>query len=280
MVNTQLSTSDISDLELELLIKAIHYRYGFDFSSYKRDSLRRRILLSLEHHHLTAMSQLIPKILWDPHAFELLLQEISVPVTEFFRDPSFYKAIRQKLLPIFKTYPKLRIWIVGCATGEEAYSIAILLKEAGITHNVTIYASDMNQQALDIAQRGIYQEKQVALGAENYLASGGESDFYQLFQKEGDGFRINPQLALSIHFFGQDLTHAAPMSHLNFICCRNVFIYFNRQLQTKSGYLFYESLLTGGHLALGTKETLSAKLTPGLFEIFDAPNHIYRKWPT
>lgn len=280
MAQPSISATAISDLELDLLIKAIHHRYGFDFSHYKRASLKRRILLNIERQHLSSISQLIPKVLWDSQAFEQLLEEISVPVTEFFRDPPFYRAVREKILPVLKTYPKVRIWIVGCATGEEVYSIAILLKEANIVNNVIIYASDFNKTALAFAQKGIYENKHMHLGALNYKNSGGPNDFYNYFEETSEGWHVLESLSEMIHFFGHDLTQAEPMPHLHMICCRNMFIYFDRRLQIKSSYLFYESLLTGGYLALGPKESLDPQLTSRMFQIVDEPSRIYRKWPT
>ncbi len=270
----------ISDLELDLLIKAIYHRYGFDFSHYKRDSLRRRILLSIKKMNLSSISQLIPNILWDPQAFERLLEEISVPVTEFFRDPDFYHALREKIIPVLKTYPKIRIWVVGCATGEEAYSLALLLHEAGISHHAIIYASDFNQTAITAAQQGIYSDKQIELGEHNYRMSGGQKPFSQYFKKNQMHWHISDTLSQHIHFFVQDLTQAEPMPHLHMICCRNLFIYFDKHLQVKSSYLFSESLLTGGYLALGPKESLGTQLIPKVFQLVDEHNRIYRKWPS
>lgn len=270
----------ISDLDLNLLTKAIHHRYGFDFSHYKQASLKRRILLHMGHYQLTDITQLISRILWDRAAFDSLLTDISVPVTEFYRDPDFYAALRTHVIPMLKTYPKLRIWVVGCATGEEAYSLAMLLQEANLTSHITLYASDLNAKAIQFAKHGIYHAKQVEQGAANYKASGGEGDFLRFFSEKGDNFEIHNALKEHVFFFEHDLNQSKPMSHIHFICCRNVFIYFDRVLQTQISKLFYESLLTGGYLALGLKETLGNQFISNLFTPCDHTLPIYRKWPS
>lgn len=279
MANSKVNTSVITELELELLIKAIYQRYGFDFQHYKQASLKRRITLFIEQLQLNSLSELIPKILWDPTLFDKFLQEISVPVTEFFRDPIFYQHVSEKIIPVLKTYPKLRIWIIGCATGEEAYSLAIMLSEVNIPRNYTIYASDMNPKALVTAQQGIYLEKQIQQGENNYRAYTTQGNFLDYFEKKTDGYHIKAELQSSIHFFEHNLIHAEPMSDLQLIFCRNVFIYLDRSLQLKSTQLFFDSLLTGGYLALGVNETLSHQFIPNYFEVIDESMHIYRKWP-
>lgn len=265
------------DLEVELLIQAIKTCYGIDFSHYKKASLHRRLKHNMEKNKLTYLSELIPKIIWDYKKFEDLLFDISIPVTEMFRDPEVYQTLIQKVLPYLKTYPQIRIWVAGCATGEEAYSLAILLKEKNCLQNVQIIATDFNKQVLEQAKQAVYSVDSIKQSELMYQKAGGAVSLIEYFKREQDMMYILPDIKQHILFLEHDLTSDNAPANIHLILCRNVFIYFDRLLQSTTTKLFYDSLYPGGFLCLGLKESLEFISNGMLFEDYVRKLKIYRK---
>lgn len=265
-----------TDIEVELLILAIKQCYAMDFTHYKMASLKRRLEYHVEKNKLTHISELIPYIIWSQKNFESLLFDISIPVTEMYRDPQVYAAINDKVIPFLKTFPKPRIWIAGCATGEEAYSLAILLHEANCLNQYQIIATDFNMKALKQAQLGIYNASAIKEYEINYQKAGGKFSLNQYFIKENDTIHVIPEIKNNITFIAHNLLYDAPIKDINLILCRNVFIYFDRLLQKQVTNLFFDSLSRGGFLCLGLKESL-AFIEPHGFAPYDEKNRIYRK---
>ena len=265
------------DLEVDLLIQAIRVCYGIDFSHYKKASLYRRLKHSMEKNQLSCLSELIPKVIWDYKAFESLLFDISIPVTEMFRDPEVYQMITQKILPYLKTFPQVRIWVAGCATGEEAYSLAILLKEAKCLTHVQIIATDFNKQALEQANQGIYSHDSIKQSELMYKKAGGNASLTHYFTHKNAQMEIIPEIKQHILFLEHDLTNDNIPVKAHLILCRNVFIYFDRELQNATTELFYQSLHPGGFICLGLKESLEFIASGKLFETYAEKFRIYRK---
>jgi chemotaxis protein methyltransferase CheR len=263
------------DIEIELLIEAIKKTQGVDFSHYKLASFKRRLYYHLEKSKLTYISELISKIIWHQGYFEHFLFDISIPVTEMYRDPDVYAFLSQKIFPFLKTFPKPRIWIAGCATGEEAYSLAILLTEYYGEQAFQIIASDFNAKAIDSAKKGFYDitilESKLA-----YKKAGGKYDLSQYFINHGEKIEIIPKIKNQVLFLEHDLTSDIGMSNIHLILCRNVFIYFDKSLQKSVTELFYQSLCAGGFLCLGLKESLEF-LPHNRFKPYEKSLRIYRK---
>jgi chemotaxis protein methyltransferase CheR len=270
-------SSSLEDIELRLLLEGIYQYYGFDFRNYAIDSLKRRICSLMQAEKLSSISDLQKKVLHDPVYKERFLLELSVNVTGMFRDPSFYAAFRNQVIPLLKTYPFVRIWHAGCATGEEVYSLAILLLEEGIYHRCRIYATDINQASINRAKAGIVSLRLMQEYAQLYLQSGGTrnfSDYYTVVYNDGV---FSSMLKRNIVFSPHNLVTDGSFNEFNVILCRNVLIYFNTQLQKRVHQLLYESLRTFGILGLGQQETL--KMTPYeyCYEEIASNEKIYRK---
>ena len=269
--------TEIENLETELFLDAINKRYGYDFSHYASASLKRRI-----HHFLSETShdkitEAIPRLLYDVEFFESLIQTLSITVTEMFRDPFVYKAIREQVIPQLKTYPFLKIWHAGCATGEEVYSMAILLKEADISDGFHIYATDFNDSALGKAKNGIYPLKHARTSTINYQKSGGTKAFSEYYQSKYDSVIMNRELKKNITFANHNLVTDSVFGEMHLVVCRNVLIYFDRVLQERVFNLFTDSLITGGFLCLGSKESLQFSDVYESYEEAARKEKIYRK---
>jgi chemotaxis protein methyltransferase CheR len=274
MMTIELETIDI---EIRLLLEGIYLRYGADFRDYSPASIRRRITLAMERGKIQSVSRLQDLVLSSPGEFDSLLQYLTVPTSEMFRDPNYYRALRENVMPLLRTYPSLKIWIAGCSTGEELYSMAILLREEGLLDKTIIYATDINPQSLEIAKAGIFPLDLTAKYTENYLESGGRRAFSEYYQSGYGSVIFDSTLRANVVFADHSLATDSVFAEIQFISCRNVLIYFNRKLQDRVFRLFAESLSFRGFLGLGSKETLRFSNQNGEFDEFVAPERIYRK---
>jgi len=269
--------NEIEKIEYDLLLDAIFQRYGYEFRHYNKPTLRRRIRMVMEHLNLTNISDLIPKILYDIRSFERLIFSFSITVTEMFRDPGFYKSIRDQILPYLRTYPVLKIWHAGCATGEEAYSLAILLKEEGLYDRSTIFATDYNDIALRKAKAGIYPISFLKTYTANYQASGGKEEFSKYYHAQYDSVILDQSLREKITFANHNLVIDGVFGEMNLIFCRNVLIYFDSQLQDRVLKLFRDSLVHKGYLCLGNKENIRFSSVADSFSVINQEEKVFRK---
>lgn len=265
------------DIELRMLMEAIYLKYNYDFREYTGASQKRRVLHAVREMGCENVSSLQARVMHDPAAFSQLLQYLTIPVSEMFRDPSFYAALRTEVMPHLGTYPSLKIWIAGCSTGEEVYSMAILLKEEGLLERSIIYATDINPQSLDAARRGVFPLRQMQLFTENYQKAGGKRAFSDYYTAAYDGALFDKSLVENVTFADHSLATDAVFSETQLISCRNVMIYFNRKLQDRVLGLFHESLCHRGFLALGSKESIEFSAYSGRFEPLVKRERIYRK---
>jgi chemotaxis protein methyltransferase CheR len=253
---TKMQYKDTSDIEISLLLEAIYRKYGYDFRQYSQAHIRRRIINRMSFSGLEDISQMQSKVLKDETFASELLQDLSITVTEMFRDPAFYRSLREKVIPILKTYPFIKIWHAGCATGEEAYSMAIILQEEGLYDRTTIYATDFNQIALNRAKDGIFSNKMIKEYTTNYQLSGGKESFSSYYTSNYDNVIMNQSLKKNIVWANHNLVTDSVFAEVHLILCRNVLIYFDKNLQNKVQTLFYNSIINGGVLCLGSKESL------------------------
>jgi chemotaxis protein methyltransferase CheR len=269
--------AELEVLELELLLEAIFRRYGFDFREYAPASLKRRVWRRMNAEGLSTVTQLQDRLLHDPACMERLLLDLSINVTAMFRDPSFYVSFRQHVVPALRTYPFTRIWCAGCSTGEEVYSLAILLKEEGVYDRTRIYATDINEQVVEAARAGVFPLDKMQLYTQNYIKGGGTSEFSEYYVAAYDGARFSRSLTENIVFAQHNLVSDRAFNEFNVIVCRNVMIYFGKALQDRVHKLFYESLDTFGVLALGRKESVTFTSFADSYDVIDATERIYRK---
>ncbi len=264
-------------LEIELLLEAIYRHYGHDFRAYAFSSLRRRLWKRLDGEGLASFSALQALVLHDGEAMERLLRDLSVSVTGMFRDPSFFLALRERVVPILRTYPFVRIWHAGCATGEEVYALAILLEEEGLYDRSRIYATDISADALERAKAGTYSLSRMREYTQNYLQAGGARSFSEYYTASQDVALFDPQLRRNVLFAQHNLATDTSFSEFNVILCRNVMIYFDRQLKERVLGLFDTSLASLGILCLGRRESLRFTTAEHDYEEFDARERIYRR---
>jgi chemotaxis protein methyltransferase CheR len=269
--------SDLEQVEIELLLEGIFRHYGFDFRSYAYSSIRRRLWKRLEAEGLATISELQARVLHDTAAMERLLLDLSVNVTSMFRDPGFYQAFRESVVPMLRTYPFIRIWHAGCSTGEEVYSTAIVLEEEGLLERSRIYATDINDVVLQHARDGIFPLNRMQEYTENYIKAGGKRSFSEYYTAKYDGALFSPSLTRNVVFAQHNLVTDRSFSEFNVIFCRNVLIYFDRELQQQVHGLFYESLTTFGILGLGSKESLKFSKYEPCYERLHAREKLYRK---
>ncbi len=265
------------NIELELLLQAMYLQYGYDFRDYSRAHIKRRVIHRLMQSGLSSISELQHKILHDPLCFEKLIRDLSINVTEMFRNPYFYKSMRQNVIPLLKTYPFLKIWIAGCSSGEEVYSFAILLKEEGLYERTQIYATDFNHDVIQKAKTGVYPIKYIKEYTANYQQAGGKHSFSNYYHASNDSVIFDPELKKQIVFAVHNLVTDAVFAEVNMVICRNVLIYFNRKLQNKVLDIFDESILPGGYIGLGSKETLQFSSLDGRYKTVDAKEKIFKK---
>ncbi|MFA6277835.1 MAG: protein-glutamate O-methyltransferase CheR [Pedobacter sp.] len=249
------NTSSISDEQVETLITDVLEQYGYDFTGYSRASFKRRLLRLFGLDKQVSFAEFRYRIGNDSAYFKRFVEQITVNVTEMFRDPGFYKALREKVFPNLGTYPFIRIWLAGCSTGEEVYSMAILLKELNLLNKSLIYATDINPTVLEKAAQGMFPLSQMKQYSENYIASGGTKDFSSYYSANYSLAKFDNELKAKMIFSTHNLVSDHSFNEFQLILCRNVLIYFDRDLQFKVLQLFDNSLEKLGYLALGTKET-------------------------
>jgi chemotaxis protein methyltransferase CheR len=267
----------VEALELELLFEAAFRRYGYDFRDYARSSLRRRVGNIMRSEAVQTISGLQERILHDPGAWDRFLNGISVNVSAMFRDPEFFLAFRQHAVPLLRTYPFIRIWQAGCSLGEEAYSLAILLEEEGLYERTLIYATDINEGTVRQAREGIYPADLMQKYTQNYLQSGGQRSFSEYYTARYDYAILRPALQRNIVFSQHNLVCDGPFNEFNVVLCRNVMIYFNRQLQERTHGLLHASLGMFGLLGLGARESLRFMPQERMYEPLVTGERLYRR---
>lgn len=247
---------DNEDIELALFIEAIKQKYGYDFKEYSRAHMKRRVKARLLKSGISNISELTHRVIYEETFFKEVLPDFSINVTEMFRDPDFFKSVREVVFPVLESYPMVKIWHAGCSSGEEVYSMAIMLKEYGIYDRCQIYATDFNEKILKKAREGIYSLELMKEYTKNYIAVGGKKSFSDYYIAKYDSVIFESELKKNITFAEHNLVTDGEFGEMNLIICRNVMIYFDKALQNKVNKLFSKSLLKGGYLCLGTKETL------------------------
>jgi chemotaxis protein methyltransferase CheR len=264
-------------IELDLLLEALYQGYGYDFRAYAPASIERRARRFLSSESEEHLAELIPRVLTDEEFTLRLVYSLSVPVTEMFRDPFVYKEIREHVVPMLRTYPSIKIWHAGCASGEEAYSMAILLQEEQLLERTTIYATDFNETALAQAREGIYPAKSFQEATRNYQEAGGAKSFSDYYCARYDSVVMDASLRKNITFSNHNLAVDGVFGEMHMVFCRNVLIYFNKDLRERVLDLFIDSLVGGGYLCLGTKENLHMTTAEQRFDSIDEGSHIFRK---
>lgn len=271
------NSDEIEKIELGLLLDGIAKVYGYDFREYAEASLKRRMIHWLGTSGFDSFGQALPHILRNPVCFEDLLRGITVNVSAMFRDPFVFKTIREQVTPYLKTYPFVKIWHAGCASGESAYSMAILLEEEGLKGRFRIYATDIDQEVLSKARQGIFPLKDMRQFTYNYQMSGGRSSFSDYYTARYDHAVLMPSLKEKIVFSTHNLALDGEFGEMQMVLCRNVLIYFKERLKDRALSLFHSCLSDGGFLCLGTKETLDGRTIAPHYQEFAPHTRIYRK---
>ncbi len=269
--------NDTSELEISLLLEAIFQKYGYDFRQYSEAHIRRRVMNRMAMSGLSDISQMQSKVINDESFASELLQDLSITVTEMFRDPDFYRSLRENVLPLLKTYPFIKIWHAGCATGQEAYSMAIIMQEEGLYERTTLYATDFNPQALKRAKEGIFPNSLMKEYTSNYQSAGGKESFSSYYISDHDNVIMNQSLKKNIVWANHNLVTDSVFAEVHLILCRNVLIYFDKNLQNKVQKLFYNSLINGGILCLGSKESLRFTDLHEEYTELDKKQRIFKK---
>lgn len=277
MTEKKLQDMSSEDIEVELLLDAIYKKYGYDFRGYSRDHIKRRVQSRLWISKLSNISEIQHMVLINETFFRRILIDFSINVTEMFRDPSFFLSIRKEVIPVLKTYPHVKIWHAGCSTGEEAYSMAILLKEEGNYGRSQIYATDFNEYSINKAKEGIYPITEIKGYTYNYQKSGGRACFSDYYTAKYDFALLDKALKQRIIFAEHNLVNDSVFGEMQMIVCRNVLIYFNKSLKNHVIKLFYDSLCSGGFLCLGPKESLQFSEFKDYFEPIVESDRIFRK---
>jgi chemotaxis protein methyltransferase CheR len=268
----------LADLEVRLLLEAIFDRYHYDFRSYAMASLKRRLAQACDCLRVATLSGLQERVLHEPESFSTLLQYLTVQVSDMFRDPEFFRVLRQQVMPVLATYPSIKVWVAGCSTGEEAYSLAILLHEEGLLDRAVIYATDINAQALREAASGVYSLSRLRGFIENHRRSGGTTSLSDYFHApSGESAIMDGALRRRITFSDHSLATDNVFSEVHLVTCRNVLIYFDEALQNRALKLFTEALVPRGFLGLGSKESLRFSTAADAFTEFALRERVYRK---
>jgi chemotaxis protein methyltransferase CheR len=265
------------DIEIRMLVEAVYLKYNYDFRDYTGASQKRRVLVALREMGCATVSALQERVMHDAGAFAELLQFLTIPVTEMFRDPEYFLALRTQVAPFLHTYPSLKIWVAGCSTGEEVWSLAIALHEEGLLERAIIYATDINPQSLDAARRGVFPLDRMRLYTENYQKAGGKHSFSDYYTAAYGGALFDRSLIDNVTFADHSLATDSVFSETHFISCRNVMIYFNRRLQDRVLGLFHESLCHRGFLGLGSKESIDFSHYAERFDVLARREKIFRK---
>jgi chemotaxis protein methyltransferase CheR len=268
---------DVEEIEVSLLLEGVYRKYGFDFREYAPASLRRRVWRRVYAEGFSTISALQDKLLHDPACMERLLLDLSINVTSMYRDPSFYVAFREKVVPLLRTYPFTRIWVAGCSTGEEVYSLAILLQEEELYGRTRIYATDINESVLERARAGVFPLDKMREYTQNYIKAGGKRAFSEYYLAKYDGAQFQRSLIENVVFAQHNLVSDRSFNEFNVIVCRNVMIYFDRALQDRVHRLFHESLMPLGVLGLGHKESISFSPHSDAYEELDPSEKLYRR---
>ncbi len=265
------------DIEMRLLLEAIFQKYHYDFRGYAMASIKRRLIQARSFFKCDSFSQLQDKILHEPAMLTQLLPYLTVQVSEMFRDPHYFKAIREKVVPHLRTYPSLKVWIAGCSAGEELYSFAILFREEGLEERTVFYATDINMEALKKAEAGVYSLDRIQLFTENHRKSGGKSSLSDYYTAAYGAASFDKSLRKNVVFSDHSLATDAVFAETQMVSCRNVLIYFDRALQDRAIGLFKGSLARKGFLGLGSKETLRFSSSVEDFSEFSRDERIYQK---
>ena len=268
---------EVENVEIDLFLEAVFRRYGYDFRDYARASVNRRVRYLLASSECETISDMTARLMHDKGFFSKVVFAFSITVTEMFRDASFYKGLRDKVIPLLKTYPYIKIWHAGCASGEEVYSLAILLKEEGLYDRATIFATDFNDNALKQAKAGVYSTEDAEKSVENYQKIGGKHLLSDYYHADYDSIIMSSELKKNITFANHNLAIDGVFSEIHLVLCRNVVIYFNTTLQERAYKLFEDSLVYGGFLCLGMKESIEFSGIREHFNDVDSGLRIYTK---
>lgn len=271
------SAEELETIEIDLLLEALHRRYGYDFRSYARASVERRVRALTSKLGVDSIAELIPLCLHDEQAFTTIAQQFSVAVTELFRDPFVYRALREQVIPYLRSFPFLKVWHAGCCSGEEVYSVAIVLAEAGLLSRATIFGTDFNDSALEQARAGIYPAGRIKDATRGYQEAGGSRSFGEYYHASYDSVALSSSLKERITFANHNLTADGVFGEMQLVLCRNVLIYFNRELQDRALTLFADSLARGGFLVLGTKEDIAFSSVADRFDVVDHAARIFQR---
>lgn len=277
MTQEQVQKEEIEKIEADLLLESIYRYYGYDFRNYSRPFILRRLTHRVHKENLTSISALQERVLRDPMTLKKIFSDLSINVTEMFRDPSFFQSFRQKVIPIVKEYAEIRIWHAGCASGEEVYSMAILLQEEGVYEKARIFATDINGRMIEQAKKGAFCLANMQQYTKNYLEAGGTESFSEYYKVAGGLAVFNPSLQKNIVFAEHNLVTDSSFNEFDIIICRNVLIYFNQTLQNDVHKLFYESLSLSGFLCLGNREGVRLTTYGKYYEETDTTGKLYRK---
>jgi chemotaxis protein methyltransferase CheR len=265
------------EIEFRLLLDAIHRRYHYDFRGYSVASLKRRLCQARERFGCRTFSQLQDRVLHDESALPELLSFLTVQVSELFRDPSYFLAIREKVVPHLRTYPSLKVWVAGCSAGEELYSLAILFREEGLEERTIFYGTDINTEALKKAEAGVYEASRVPLFTENHRKAGGKSSLSDYYTAAYGRAVLDKSLRRRAVFSDHSLVSDSVFAEVQLVSCRNVLIYFERELQDRAVGLFKDSLVRKGFLGLGSRESLRFSAHAAAFADFAREERIYQK---
>jgi len=268
---------EVEEIEIRLVLEAIHARYGYDLRDYAPPSMRRRVLAALARSEAANLGDLQHRLLADPALFALVLDHLMVQVSEMFRDPSFFLAFRREIVPLLRTYPQIKIWHAGCASGEEVYATAILLTEEGLYDRTQLYATDLSPQALERAREGVYAAELARRFADSHRAAGGTSSFDSYMSSAYDRIAIHESLRRNIVFFQHNLVSDQPPGEMQVVFCRNVLIYFGADLRRRVVAKLASGLCRGGFLCLGNSEQPPGTIDGVMFREHAAPERIFRK---
>lgn len=268
---------EVEDIEIQLLLEALFQRYHYDFRHYARASIKRRLLQARTHFGLPSLTALQERVLHDPEMLPQLLGFLTVQVSEMFRDPAYFRALREQVLPHLRTYPSLKVWIAGCSAGEEVYSLAVLFREEGLFDRTMFYATDINPDALRAAEAGVYSLDRIRKFTENHQKSGGRTSLSDYYTADYGRAVFDKSLRANVVFSDHSLVSDAVFGEMQLISCRNVMIYFDRPLQDRAVGLFKDSLARNGFLGIGSKESLRFSRHASAFADFVPEEKIYRR---
>jgi chemotaxis protein methyltransferase CheR len=270
------SVPELHNIEMDLFIQALQRRHGYDFSQYAPASLKRRIQLLVEQLDCKTISGLIERVMHEPELLPRLLEGLTVPASDMFRDPAMFQGLREQVFPLLASYPQINIWQAGCAHGQEVYSLAILLEEAGLYERTQIFATDLSDRALHQAQDGIYPAREAQQWSRNYQASGGKRSLADYYSARYNLLKVDQHLRRNVTFAKHNLVSDGVFCEAHLILCRNVLIYFSNPLQDRVLSLFRDSLVRGGFLCLGLRESLDYASSAREFTAFAERLRIYR----